>query len=398
MLNPNSTTSTWIGGDVATIHPGGIPTFRTLGQALSAYDGDDPLYVLYPRKVAAAAQAFLTGFPGRVLYAVKANPNPAILQMLWAEGVRNFDVASMREIKLIHDLFPDAQMFLMHPVKSRALIAKAYALGVRDFAFDSAPELEKIVEETGGAKDLHLHLRLALPIGNAAMPLDGKFGATPQDAVFLLGAARAHAAALGLCFHVGSQCLDAANYDDALLLARKITALAGVEIDSIDVGGGFPVAYPGMSTPPLVRYFDVIGTALQKHGFDGVSVLGEPGRAMVAEGGSTLARIELRKRNDLYLNDGVYGSLFDMAQFAWQYPLKAHRKSGAIITGEQTPYRFFGPTCDSHDTMQGPFHLPAEIAAGDFIEIGNLGAYGQALAGRFNGFYSESTIAVLDCE
>ncbi len=398
MLHSQTAAPARIGGSVTTIHRGATPTYKTLDQALAAYDGDDPLYVLYPRKVAAAAHSFLTGFPGRVLYAVKANPNPAILQMLWAEGVRNFDVASMREIALIGGLFPDARMYLMHPVKSRALIAKAYAMGVRDFAYDSAAELEKIFEETGGAKDLNLHLRLALPKGDAVMPLVGKFGARFEDAVLLLAGARSRAAALGLCFHVGSQCLNAASYDEALGIVRRVVDAAGVAIDSIDVGGGFPVAYPGMNAPPLVRYFDVIGMAVGARGFDGVTVMGEPGRAMVAEGGSTLARIELRKGEDLHLNDGVYGSLFDAGQFAWQYPLKAHRKGAPAPTGEKIAFRFFGPTCDSHDTMSGPYYLPADIAEGDFIEIGNLGAYGQSLAGRFNGFYSQSTAAVLDCD
>ena len=369
-----------------------------MAHALTAYTGDDPLYVLYPHKIAAAARSFLTGFPGEVLYAVKANPNPAVLQMLWSEGVRNFDIASMREVDLVHKNFPDARMYLMHPVKSRALIAKAYEIGICDFAFDSGAELTKIIEETGGASDLNLHLRLTLPNGEAVMPLVGKFGANFDDAVSLLREARDNAAALGLCFHVGSQCLNASSYDGALAYARQVVDAAGVAIDSIDLGGGFPVPYPGMNVPPLVRYFDVIGTALGAHGFDGVQVLGEPGRAMVAEGGSTLARVELRKSSDLHLNDGVYGSLFDAGQFAWQYPLRVHRRGAPAPTGAQTEFRFFGPTCDSHDAMKGPFRLPADIAEGDWIEICNLGAYGQALAGHFNGFYSETTVAVLDCE
>lgn len=374
--------------------PFGLPAFKSMAEALEAYQGDDAIYALYPRRIEAAAEQFLTGFPGRVLYAVKANPHPAVLKVLWASGLRGFDVASIREIDLVRATCPDAELFLMHPVKSRRTIRHAYDHGVRQFAFDCAAELGKILVETQDAQDLHLHLRLALPKGgSASMPLEGKYGAEYEDAVRLLRAARPVSAKLGVCFHVGSQCMDPADYIKALSYVQGLLEAAGTQIDSLDCGGGFPVAYPGMTPPPLQAYFARIQKGLDMCGFSGLEIIGEPGRALCGEGGSTLARVELRKDRDLYLNEGAYGSLFDAAQCAWKYPVKLHREGPA--SAETIGYRFFGPTCDSLDTMVGPFELPEDVREGDWIEICHLGAYGQALATGFNGFQSDTTIAIL---
>lgn len=372
----------------------GLPAFASVGDVLRAYEGDDAIFVLYPKKIAAAARTFLNGFPGKVMYAVKANPHPTVLKTLWTAGVRHFDVASTREVDLVKAIAPSAKLFFMHPVKSRAALRHAYAEGVRDFSFDCIDELHKILEETGYPGDLNLHVRLALPKGDAVMPLSGKFGADRSEAVDLLTSARPHVAMLGMTFHVGSQCLNTDDYGRALAWARSIADEAGVKIDSIDCGGGFPVAYPGMSPRPMSNYFSAIKEALAVHGFEDIQVLGEPGRALCAQGGSTLARVELRKGTDLYLNDGSYGSLFDAAQCAWKFPVKLHR-SAPREADNNTAFRFFGPTCDSLDVMEGPFELPGDVEEGDWIEICHLGAYGQALASRFNGFFSETTVAVM---
>ncbi|MEL6692980.1 MAG: type III PLP-dependent enzyme, partial [Pseudomonadota bacterium] len=289
---------------------------------------------------------------------------------------------------------PDAELYLMHPVKSRQTIRHAYDFGVRHFAFDCAAELGKILVETNDAADLHLHLRLALPKGGSAtMPLDGKYGADFDEAVDLLQRARPVSAKLGVCFHVGSQCMDPADYIKALSYVHGLLEAADVQIDSLDCGGGFPVAYPGMTPPPMQDYFARIQKGIEIFGFGGLEIIGEPGRALCGEGGSTLTRVELRKGQDLYLNEGSYGSLFDAAQCAWKYPVRLHREDEA--SDELRTFRFFGPTCDSLDTMAGPFHLPADTREGDWIEICHLGAYGQAMATDFNGFQSDATVAIL---
>lgn len=374
----------------------GLPTYQNVQDAIAANPFDDHIYAFYPRRIERAAETFVNGFPGDVLFAVKANPHPAVLKLLWKNGVKRFDVASIREIELLTGLLPNAVLYLMNPVKSRRTIEVAYAEGIRDIAFDHIDELSKILDATKQARDLNLHLRLALPATDAAMPLAGKYGAGFEEAVKLLKAARSVSQNLGLCFHVGSQCLDAASFDTAIGYARKVASAAGVKIDSLDVGGGFPVSYPDMPIPPMTTYFSAIQHSLKHHGFESVKILGEPGRALCAEGGSTLARVELRKGRELYLNDGTYGSLFDAGQFAWKFPVKLHRTGGADSQAPSEPFQFFGPTCDSADRMEGPFYLPDDVREGDWIEIEHLGAYGQALSTQFNGFYSTHTVAILN--
>ncbi len=382
---------------------GGLPVYETLSDLINAYDGDDAINVIFPGAITAAAKTFVEGFPGTVLYAIKANPHPFVLQTLWNAGVEAFDVASIREAELISAMFPAARIYFMHPVKSRATIRTAYRLGIRDFAFDCAEELDKIRIETGHASDIRLHLRIDiadLTKDGSAMPLAGKFGACEDEAPALLRAARKVCARLGVSFHVGSQCLEPEAYTTAIAYVRTLIDRSGVGIDSLDVGGGFPVSYPGMVAQPPRFYFEAIARAVVKHGFSDLAILGEPGRALVAAGGATLARIELRKGRDVYLNEGTYGSLFDAGSCGWRYPVTLHRRSDDRTDTEtripMTAFRFFGPTCDSLDKMDGPFMLPDCAAEGDWIEIANLGAYGQTLATRFNGFFSEQTVIVND--
>jgi ornithine decarboxylase len=181
----------------------------------------EPMYCVRPATVIAASARFVHGFPGVTMYAVKCNPEPRVLRAVWEGGVRHFDCASAGEVALVRGMFPDAAIHFMHPVKSRPAIREAwFAHGVRDFVFDSASELAKILDETkaGAADGLGLVVRLALPRGNAKYDLSGKFGAAPEDAAELLRAARPHAARLGVSFHVGSQCMDPLAYRSARAL------------------------------------------------------------------------------------------------------------------------------------------------------------------------------------
>ncbi len=352
----------------------------------------DPVHCLRPATVAAAARGFVAAFPGTVLYAVKCNPDPGVLRALWSGGVRHFDCASAAEVSLVRAIFPDAGIHFMHPVKSRDAIAQAYARdGVRDFVFDSADELAKIMDETldetGQACDLGLVVRLALPKGPAVYDLSGKFGALPEEAVALLRAARPRAARLGLSFHVGSQCLDPLAWRQAMHLAGRVIAAAGVAIEVIDVGGGFPVAYPDVEPPPLGAIIAEI-----EAGFDaldlaeGTELWAEPGRALVAGGVSVVAQVQARRGAALFLNDGVYGSLSDAGVPGFRFPVRLVRPDAPAPSVHLRPFTFFGPTCDSADAMAGPFFLPEDVAEGDWIEIGQLGAYGACLRTAFNGF------------
>lgn len=356
---------------------------------------DLPVHCVRPHAARTAAKWFLDHFPGDVLYAVKANPHPQILDAVYAAGVRWFDVASLPEIEAVAARFPEARLAFMHPVKARSAIRRAYFdFGVRIFSLDSHDELQKIIAETNGAKDLHLIVRIAVTGDYAAHKLSGKFGAVGSQAVMLLREARAHAEELGVSFHVGSQCMRPEAYRVAMATVGDIIRQAGVTVDIVDVGGGFPAAYPGLTPPPLESY---IAEIVQS--FEGMPVLEnadlwcEPGRALCAEAGSHILRVELRKGDALYLNDGGYGALFDAAHDGLVYPTRLLRAKG----GPRRPlkaFRLYGPTCDSIDSMAGPFFLPSDVSEGDYIEFGLTGAYGAALATRFNGFgdYIEAVV------
>jgi ornithine decarboxylase len=338
--------------------------------------------------VALAARWFQENFKGDVLYAVKANPSPWVIDTLVANGVRGFDVASMPEIELVTARAPDAKLAYMHPVKSRASIAQAYFdYGVRTFALDDLDELDKMLEATGGAKDLNLIVRLAVDTLGAAYSLAGKFGVDAGEAApLLLAARRATDELMGVSFHVGSQCMRPSAFQAAMAQASRALVRAGVFADVVDVGGGFPSVYPGMIPPDLPEYVAAIERGFSEMMVHETTELWcEPGRALVAEGSSLLTRVDLRKGDALYLNDGSYGALFDAAHTKWPFPVKLHRADGEA-GATLKPFRFFGPTCDSLDAMPGPFWLPEDVREGDYVEIGMLGAYGVALSSRFNGF------------
>ena len=363
----------------------------------------DPLLCLRPAAISAAAGDFVAAFPGDVLYAVKCNPEPRVLRAVSAGGVRHFDCASLAEIKLVHTLLPGAGIHFMHPVKPRPAIAEAFdRWDVIDFALDSPDVLAKILQETvpvglvGDPPALGLFVRLALPKGGAVYDLSGKFGAPSDEAVRLLRMARPHAARLGLTFHVGSQCLDPAAYTRAIALAGEVIAAAGVAVEIVDVGGGFPVSYPDMVPPPLDAFFDTIerGAAALPAG---VRLWAEPGRALVAGGGSVVAQVQLRRGSALYVNDGVYGNLSDAGALGFRFPVRRIRLGeGENRQAELGDFTLFGPTCDSADQMKGPFRLPVDMREGDWIELGQLGAYGACLSSRFNGFGSGQLIEVAD--
>ncbi|MEE2690893.1 MAG: type III PLP-dependent enzyme [Pseudomonadota bacterium] len=348
---------------------------------------DLPVHCVRPHAAEAAASWFLRNFPGDVLYAVKANPHPAILDAVYAAGVRWFDVASLPEVELVGSRYPDAKLAFMHPVKARSAIRRAYFdYGVRIFSLDSHDELQKILVETNGAKDLHLIIRLAVSGDWAQHKLSGKFGSVGAEAVMLLREARAHAAELGVSFHVGSQCMRPEAWRAAMETVSDVIRQAGVTVDIVDVGGGFPAAYPGLTPPPLDQYIAEIKAAFEDMPvLENADLWCEPGRALCAEAGSQVVRVEARKGDALYLNDGGYGALFDAAHDGLVYPAKLLRAKG----GPRRPlkaYRLYGPTCDSIDQMAGPFFLPADVREGDYIEFGLTGAYGVALSTKFNGF------------
>lgn len=348
---------------------------------------DLPVHCIRPQAAAKAANEFVQKFPGDVLYAVKANPHPTILDALYGAGIRWFDVASMREVEIVASRFADARLAFMHPVKSRSSIRRAYfEYNIRIFAVDSLDELNKIIFETNNALDLHFIVRIAVTSEHAQHKLEGKFGVDGAEAVLLLREARAYAEGLGVSFHVGSQCMRPVAWREAMQHVSKIIRTAGVTVDIVNVGGGFPVEYTNLTPPPLSVYFEEIENAFAEMPvLENADLWCEPGRALCASAGSHIARVELRKRNALYLNEGAYGALFDAAHGSLIYPAQLLRKEDSSER-PSIGYHLFGPTCDAIDAMPGPFFLPSDIGEGDYIEFGMTGSYGNVLASKFNGF------------
>ena len=345
-----------------------------------------PVTLLRPHAARRAARFFVEQFPGRSLYAVKANPSPDLLEILWDEGITHYDVASIGEVRLVRETLPEAVLCFMHPVKAEETIAEAYFdHGVRAFSLDTLDELEKIVRATKGATDLNLLVRLRVSSEHAKLSLASKFGAEPEDVKPLLFAARQAADALGICFHVGSQAMTPAAYAEAMERVRSAIIEASVTVDIVDVGGGFPSTYPGMEPPPMETYFEVIHRAFEDLPISYSAELWcEPGRALCAEYASLIVRVEKRRGSELYINDGAYGALFDAAHIGWRYPVRLLREEDSKVRDAE--FSFYGPTCDDLDHMTGPFELPADVGPGDYIEIGMLGAYGCAMRTAFNGF------------
>ena len=359
-----------------------------------------PVTLIRPHAARRAARFFVQNFPGRSLYAVKANPSPDLLQELWDSGVTHYDVASMAEVRLVAQTLPQAVLCFMHPVKAQEAIAEAYHVhGVRTFSLDSMEELDKIVAATatGGvaADDLNLCVRIRVSSDHAKLSLAAKFGAEPDEIKALLFAARQAADALGICFHVGSQAMSPAAYADAMERVRAAIVEAAVTVDIVDVGGGFPSWYPGMEPPALEAYFEVIHKGFESLPISYSAELWcEPGRALCAEYASVLVRVEKRRGDQLYINDGAYGALFDAAHIGWRFPVELVREEAS--RARDVAFSFYGPTCDDLDHMAGPFMLPADVEAGDYVEIGMLGAYGCAMRTRFNGFGSGETLVMAD--
>lgn len=364
--------------------------FSSIEDVIARLDPSYPVFCIFPDLLRARAKAFVEGFPGEVLYAVKCNPHPYVLKALSEGGISHFDTASISEIANVSELLPGARCYFNHPVKGRgALEAAADVYGIKDYVIDHMDELNKLTEIAG--TDITVEVRIATPKGRAVYDLSAKFGAVPDEAAALLKEANARGCRTAIAFHVGSQCLDPAAFHVAIELAAKVRDQAGVPLDYLDVGGGFPAAYR-MNVPPLQAYFDAIAGARDAFGFD-IPLLAEPGRALVAEACSVLTQVHLRKGDDLYINDGIYGCLSEIRDGDLDPPVRAISKAGPVA-GDIRPFRIFGPTCDSLDVLKLPFHLPEGIGNGDWIEFGLMGAYSIGMQTGFNGFVTDTIVQI----
>ncbi len=371
--------------------------FKDVNELVNTLKPDYPVYCIRPESIKTSTQLFKNNFPGKVLYAVKTNPNEEVLKHIINNGIENFDAASINEILLIKNLKPNAHIYFMHTVKSRNDISEAYYnLGIRDFALDTKDELVKILEATQYAKDLTLYVRIAISNEHAEIDLSRKFGAHASEALGLVRLCKEHANKLGISFHVGSQCMHKISFAKAISEIGNIIRKTKIIPHIINVGGGFPSIYPDLNPEPIESYLDEIKKSIANLNLPVTpELICEPGRAIVAESGSTIVKVNLRKKQKLYINDGTYGTLFDAGVPNFILPSRIIR-NGRVQPRKLTAFNFYGPTCDSMDFMKGPFLLPNNIKEGDYIELGQLGAYGLTFRTKFNGFYSNEIFELAD--
>ena len=363
--------------------------FKTVNELVNSLQPDYPVYCLRLKEIKKSVKFFKENFPGKILYAVKTNPNEKIIKQIINNGINEFDVASLNEVKLVRKMKPEAKLHFMHTVKSKESIASAYFnYGVKSFSLDSKDELRKILEATNQAKDLELFVRIAISNEHAEIDLSRKFGALPSEALGLVRLCRDNSKKLGISFHVGSQCMHKISYSKGIREIGNIIKKTKIIPNTINVGGGFPSIYPDLNPEPLINYMEEIKKELKKLKLDKLpEIICEPGRALVAESGSTIVKVILRKKNNLYINDGTYGSLFDAGGPNFVLPSKMIT-DGRVQSKKLNTFSFFGPTCDGLDYMKGPFLLPNNIKEGDYVELGQLGAYSLTFRTNFNGFYS----------
>ena len=371
--------------------------FNSIDELVNSVKPVDPVYCIRPNSIRTACGWFKSNFPGQILYAVKTNPNEKVIKCIGNSGIDRFDVASINEIKLIKKTFPKARAYYMNTVKSREHIKEAYFnYNIRDFALDTKEEIQKIIEATNNAKDLTLYVRVSISNEHAEIDLSQKFGALPGEALGLLRLAKAHAKKVGLSFHVGSQCMHPISYAKGIREIGNIIKKTKITPDIINVGGGFPSIYPDLSPQPLESYIAEIKKAFNNLKLEKKpELLCEPGRALVAESGSSIVKVVLRKKQKIYINDGTYGSLFDAGVLNFVLPTRMI-PNGRMTSKKLTAFSLYGPTCDSSDYMKGPFVLPNNLKEGDYIEMGQLGAYALTFRTKFNGFYSDQIFEVQD--
>ncbi len=357
---------------------------------------ENPVLFFAPSAVQAVGRRFLAGFPGLVTYAVKSNPGEEIVENLVAAGIKGFDCASPFEIDLIRRLAPDAAIHYNNPVRSRAEIAHGVARQVKSWSVDSHSELAKLIEMVP-AKACEISVRFKLPVAGAAYNFGAKFGATEEVAVELLKTVAEAGFIPSITFHPGTQCTDPAAWASYIRAAAVIAQKAGVKIARLNVGGGFPNHRAVGVLPQLEETFATIDRVTDEaFGAERPELVCEPGRAMCGDAFTLAARVKaVRDGTHVFLNDGLYGSLFELGQIGIIDRITVLTPAGQRRKGAVHGRICFGPTCDSVDRLPGDLPFPDDIAEGDFVIFEGMGAYSTVTNSRFNGFGELGLVTVL---
>jgi ornithine decarboxylase len=373
--------------------PSAVPRYDTILDLLARGDPVEPVYCLYPEVYRQTARQFVAGFPGRVLYAVKANDHPAVLGLLNEGGVKHFDCASVPEVELVREYCPDGTPYFMVPVRLKGAARDAFGrLGVRHFMVDHAHGTDLLAAEID-LRQVVVFVRMAVHHDSALQDLSSKFGAPPADVPELLEDLRKRGAEPALAFNVGSSVMQPEAYLHAIRTAEDVLKQLSFRVRLVDIGGGFPLSYPGFAAPPLSEYHRAIReAAIALPLAAGGELMAEPGRALSAPGLSAVVSVLLRKADRLYLNDGMYGIFWELRfKGHKRFPVRSFR-GGQPLEGDLQSFQLYGPTCDATDVMPGRVELPAGIREGDVLEFGQIGAYSLAGRTRFNGFYSDRLV------
>ncbi len=364
-----------------------------------------PLFVVDHEILRKNYQEFRENLPDvQAYFAVKANCNPEIIKTMFDMG-SSFDVASIWEFKQVYENIKDwgekeKQDFVWDKVIYANTIKPAKVLKKLDpykilVTFDNIEELKKIKEH---APNVRLVLRIRVPNTGSMVELSSKFGAHPGEAVDLIGeAVNMGLSVEGISFHVGSQCQNFENYVQALNLCSSIFKEAelrnyemgflnpeGIRVKTLDIGGGFPVKYNGGGKPFSSLAKKINSEIKRLFGKNGIDVIAEPGRFIVATSATLVTKIIGKSVRDgktcYYLDDGVYHTFSGQVYDHQQYPLHAFKE------GELKVCSTFGPTCDAFDTISLSDELPEDLQIDDLLYAENIGAYTLASATDFNGF------------
>jgi len=330
-----------------------------------------------------------------VLYAVKANNDPVVLRHLADAGVGHFDCASVAEIRQVRAIAPEARCYFMNPVRLPGAARTAHEeFGIRHFVVDHPAALAPLFTEIE-PHDSVVFVRVAVHHDSAREKLSEKFGTEPAAAPRLLETIAKAGAEPALAFNVGSNVLSPDAYVHGIEIAAGILSGLPFRVRLLDIGGGFGRSYPDVDAPPLGDYFAAIDRAAAALPLaDGGELLAEPGRALAAPGVSAVTRVLLRKEDRVYVNDGMYGALWELrCNGQKRYAVRSYRDAREL-RGEHRPFTVFGPTCDSGDRLPAPIELPADLDAGDYVEFESIGAYSLSGRSDFNGFFSDTVVTI----
>ncbi|PZX15489.1 type III PLP-dependent enzyme [Celeribacter halophilus] len=361
--------------------------WATPSDYLRTHAPEHPVLFFSPSTLQSTARRFIKGFPGLVTYAVKSNPDEAVLANLVAAGVKGFDVASPVEMDTIARIAPGAAMHYNNPVRSRTEILHAVKTGVKSYSVDSHSELVKLGELVP-ADGVEISVRFKLPVEGAAYNFGAKFGATEELAAELLTLAAQLGFTPSLTFHPGTQCTDPHAWDKYIRAAAGIARKADVKIARLNVGGGFPSHRLNEEMPQLETTFDLIGrVAREAFGDDMPALVCEPGRGLVAESYSLVTRVKaIRDDAHVFLNDGIYGGLSELHLVGVIDRIAVFGPEGIKREGPTVSRTVFGPTCDSVDKLPSDLAFPETMEEEDHVIFYGLGAYSLATATQFNGF------------